>query len=680
MNPLLSREFLIPFDEIKPEHIEDGVREALANAERELDELVSLKEQRSYANTIQAFDDLEERLGRVVGISYHLTSVATTPELREAFNAVLPEFSAFFAKLPLHEGLWRAVKQFADTAEAKALSGVRRRHLEKLLREFVRSGADLPGDKKARAEAIKIELSQLHTKFSENVLDATNAYELIITDAQDLSGLPDLAIAQAKASAEAKSIEGYRFSLQAPSYQPFMQYADNRDLRHRLYSAFMNRASEGEYDNRPLISRILVLRQELAELLGYQDFADYRLEENMVKSGKAALDFVQELTEHTQPYWQHEITELSSFAKKELELDTLEAWDVAYVSEKLRQARYDFNEEELRPYFPLDRVLAGLFDITQRIFGVTINERPNTKVWHPDVKFYDIHDEQGGHLGSFYADWFPRESKRGGAWMNAFITGGPRENGFAPHLGLMVGNFTPPQDGKSALLTHREVETTFHEFGHLLHHLLSRVEVAARAGTNVPRDWVELPSQIMENWTYEREALDLFARHHETGAAIPEDLYQKMQVARTFMAANAQMRQLSFGNVDLTLHIDYQPERDGDVVAYAQRAMEPYSIKPEFAHNHFISSFTHVFTGGYAAGYYSYKWSEVLDADAFSRFKREGIFNRQTGRDYVAAILSRGDSEDPNLLFKEFMGRDPDLTALLQRNLGMGVEVAKEQD
>ena len=675
MNPLLSRDFRIPFDKIKPEHIEPGIQEALAQAQQGLDALTALPGVRTYENTIGALDALEERLDRAVGIAYHLTTVMSSPELRTAYNAVLPEFSAFYAKLPLNDALWRVIKEYSETPEAQALTGIRKRHLEKLVQSFVRAGADLPLKQKSKAEAIKIELSQLHTTFAENVLDATNAFELIVVDEAELSGLPDSALAQAKASAQAKGAKGYRFTLQAPSFVPFMQYADNRELRERLYRAYVSRASEGETDNRPLLEQILELRLELAQLLGYKDFADYRLEVNMVKSGAAAVNFEHELLTKTQPFWREEVTELTQFAEK-LGVQDLQPWDISYVSEKLRQAKYALDAEALRPYFPVDQVLSGLFEIVNRIFDVTVTEREIREVWHPEVKFYDIHGEDGTHLGSFYADWFPRESKNGGAWMNSFITGGPRkaeegrEEVFAPHLGLMIGNFSPPQAGKPALLTHREVETTFHEFGHLLHHCLSRVEIPARAGTNVPRDWVELPSQMMENWTWERGALDLFAKHYETGETLPDDLFEKMQAARTFMAANAQMRQLSFGTVDLALHIDYRPGAEGDAIAFAQRVMEPFSIKPEFAHNAFLAGFTHVFAGGYAAGYYSYKWSEVLDADAFSRFQREGIFNRETGRDYVDSVLSRGDSADAAELFREFMGRDPDVGALLRRNLG----------
>jgi oligopeptidase A len=671
MNPLFSRDFLIPFDEIRVEHVVPGIREAQRRAEVELNALVALEVERTYQNTIQALDDLQERFGRVVEPASHLISVMSAPDLREAYNTVLPEFSAFFAKLPLNDGLWKAIKRFSATEEAARLTGVRRRHLEKLMRSFIRAGADLPPEEKRRVEEIQVELSRLHNEFADVTLDATNAFELVITDPADLAGLPESAVLQAKANAEARGGAGWRFTLQQPSYGPFMQYSEKRELRRRMHEAYFNRASGGEHDNRPRIPRILELRRELATLLGYRDFADYRLEENMVGSGDRALAFERDLTERTRPFWAGEVESLIEHART-LGLDPLEAWDTSFVAERLRQARFDIDDEALRPYFPLDRVLEGMFEITHRLFGITVTEREVHQVWHPEVRFYDIHDESGIHLGSFYADWFPRESKRGGAWMDAFITGGPREDGtFDPHLGLMIGNFTPPAVDRPALLTHREVETTFHEFGHLLHHCLSRVEVAPRAGTNVPRDWVELPSQIMENWTWEKEALDLFARHHRTGEPIPDDLYQRMWRARAFLGATHQMRQLSFGTVDLELHVLYDPERDGDVIEYTQDVMARFAIRPEFARNHFICTFAHVFTGGYAAGYYSYLWSEVLDADAFTRFKREGIFNPDTGRAYLSSILARGDSADAADLFREFMGRGPDPEALLRRNLGL---------
>ena len=406
----------------------------------------------------------------------------------------------------------------------------------------------------------------------------------------------------------------------------------------------------------------------------------------MAGTGERAMDFETDLVERTRPYWLHDVRELRAHARA-LGLDELRPWDVAFVTERLRKERYEVDDEALRPYFPLEQVLAGLFEIVRRVFGFRVEEREIEEVWHPDVRYYELFDEADGiKVGAFYTDWHPRKEKRQGAWMNHFVTGGPGEGGtFAPHLGVICGNFTPPDEETPSLLTHREVQTTFHEFGHLLHHCTSRVEVPGRAGINVAWDWVELPSQLMENWTWEREALDLFARHHETGEPFPDELFERMVAARRFMGGWQQMRQLSLGTLDLTLHHDMAPdlraradgggeeadrEQGEEVMGRATEVLEAFSPAPEFARRHILTSFSHLFAGGYAAGYYSYLWSEVLDADVFTRFRDEGIFNGETGRAYVDAILSRGDSEDPEVLFREFMGRDPDPDALLERNLG----------
>ncbi len=668
MNPFLSRSNLIPFTELTPDKVESAISEALTQAQKDLDALKRSGE-RTF-DTLLELDALTERLDRPMGLVGHLASVKDSPEMRDAYNRVLPRYTTFMTRLGLDPELYAVVKEVAATPEAAALTGVRKRHLEKTLKEFVRAGAELEGDAKERYEAISTELSQIATKFSENALDATNAFELIVTDEAELAGLPESAKNLFRAAAKAKGQEGWRITLQAPSYVPVLTYAENRPLRETLYKAFTNRANGGPFDNRDLIVRTLALRRERAALLGYETHADYVLEPRMVGSAARAVSFVTDLAESTRPYWNEEITALEAFAET-VGLGDLEPWDVSFVAEKLRQRDFDFDEEELRPYFPLNQVLDGLFSITQDTFGVTVTRRDNPEVWHPDVEYYDLHDAEGTHLGSFYADWFPREDKRGGAWMNSLITGGPRPDGFAPHVGLIACNFTPPDGDRPARLTHREVETVYHEFGHLLHHCVSRVEVPARSGTSVAWDFVELPSQIMENWCWERDALARFARHADTGEALPDALFDKMLAARTFMGANMQMRQLSFGTADLMLHTEYDPETDGDPVSYTQRTMEPFAVRPAFARNGFITSFSHIFSGGYSAGYYSYKWAEVLDADAFTRFQREGLFNPETGRAFVASILERGDSDAPEVLFRDFMGRDPNPAALLRRNLGV---------
>lgn len=669
-NPLLSRELPIPFGRITPAHVVPAIRHALAEAEREVEELVAFPGERTYANTVERLEEIGERLARVFRPVSHLTSVMSSPELRAAYDEVLPEHTAFYARLPLDPRLWRAMRDFAETDEARALSGLRARHVEKTLRSFRRAGADLAAEGKARVEEIKIELSRLLTDFSNHVLDATNAWDLVLTDEADLAGLPGSARAQARAAAESRGVTGWRFTLHQTSWQPFMQYSERRDLREAMHRAYMARGAAEPHDNRPIIRRVLALRRELARLLGYADWADFQLEESMAKSGARAIAFEADLEARTRPWWEREKAQLEAFARDELGLDRLEPWDLAFAIERMRLARYDLDAEALRPYFPLDRVLEGMFETARRLFGITVRQVPAEEVWHPEVHLWEVRDEEDAVVGSFYTDWHPRESKRAGAWMNGLIVGGPRPEGWEPHLALIACNVSPPEGGRPALLTHREVETVFHEFGHMLHHMLSRVEIPSLGATQVPADWVELPSQIMENWTWERPALDLFARHWQTGEPIPQALYDKMQAARTFMAAHFQMRQLSFGSVDLELHVAFDPASGEDPVARARRVMGRFQHRPEFAEDDFIASFSHIFSGGYSAGYYSYMWSEVLDADAFSRFEREGLFSRETGRAFAESVLSRGDDTDPDELFREFMGRDPDPEALLRRNLG----------
>ena len=673
-NPLLDRSYRIPFHRIRAEDVEPGVREVLARAQEAVDALASDAEPRSYANTLGCLDQITQTLSETLTPVHHLLSVAETPELREAFNAILPEIVQFWSRLPLNEDLWRQMKAFSETEEAHGLSGIHARHLEKSLREFRRAGAELPPEEKSRLEELRVELARLEQKFSENVLDATAAFELNVTDESRLDGIPEGPLRRFRAAAEEKEMEGWLLTLDFPSYEAVIKYAKDRRLREDLHGGYVGRCREGEYDNVPLIPQILSLRQEMAEILGHGNFPDYRLEEAMAKSGARALAFEQDMEERTRPYWTKDLEMLREHATS-LEIDLLQPWDVAFVAESLRKARFDIDDEILRPYFPLDAVMEGLFGLVERIFGLSVTETPIEELWHPDVRFYEVRDEEGVWLGSFYTDWLPRKDKRQGAWMNAFITGGPQEDGtFKPHLGFIAGNFSPPEGDRPSLLNHREVQTIFHEFGHLLHHLTSRVEVPDRAGLNVAWDWVELPSQIMENWSWEEEALDLFARHFETGEPLPKEILKRLLAARRFMGGWQQMRQLSFGMLDLALHGELAQEISAgapqDVMAFAEEKLLPFSPDPSFARSHILTTFTHLFSGGYAAGYYSYLWSEVLDADAFNRFKKEGIFNRETGQAYMQAILSRGDSADPEDLFREFMGRDPDPAALFVRNLG----------
>lgn len=664
-NPLLTIAFQIPFDKVLPEHVEPGIRELMTDAQLRIDAIVSDTSERTFDNTMLALERSTENLDYALSVVRHLEAVATSPELRAAWNSVEADASAFYSQIPLNEGLWKQLQNYGATESAKALAPTKSRFVTKTLDSFRRCGAELSESGKERLREIDVDLTRITTKFSENVLDSTNDFEIFIADEAGLAGLPKSAVDAARQSAELKGAAGWRFTLQAPSYIAVMTYLDDSTIRERMYTAFSLRATEPERDNRPIIARILELRHEKATLLGFKDFADFVLHDRMAHTGGTAMQFLRELRAKTVPFFMAENAALEKFAGHKLE-----PWDMGYWAEKQRRALYEFDEEELRPYFPAECVVGGMFQIVERLYGITVQQRGDVPVWHPEVRYYEVHDWDGLLLGAFYADWYPRETKRDGAWMEGFITGVDTPTGFEPHSGCICGNLTAPVGDKPALLTHREVETIFHEFGHLLHHVLSRVEVRSLAGTNVAWDFVELPSQIMENWCWERQALDLFARHYETGLPIPEDLFEKMVRARTYRAANQQMRQLGFGFVDLELHREFQPALHGDPISFARDILQQFAAAPLPKDYAMIAGFTHLFASpvAYGAGYYSYKWAEVLDADAFTRFLSEGIFSEKVGRSFRDSILSKGDSEDPAELYRQFMGRDPYPDALLVRS------------
>jgi oligopeptidase A len=669
-NPLLRSDGLPAFDRIRAEHVGPAIRSTLAEANEAIESIVAVPGPRTYDEVLGALDRISEVVSRRIAPVQHLLAVAESPELREAYNEVLPEVSAFWARIPLNRGLWQAIVDLAQSGEASSLDGIYARDLERTLAEFRHAGADLEPDHQDTLAALKVELSQKERTFGENVLDATNAWSLHLEDETRLAGVPEAPRRRFRERAASEGLDGYLLSLDFPSFEAVIKHASDRSLRQEIHGAYVSRCRGGSYDNTGLIREILGLRLRIARLVGFEDFPDYRLEQHMAKTGEKARSFVADLVDRTRPYWTRDIAELQDHART-LGIDRLEPWDVGYVSERRRKARFDIDDEALRPYFPLPAVEAGLYELVQRVFGLSVTERSAEGVWHSDVRVFDIHDEDGTHLATFYADWYPRPEKRQGAWMNPLATGGPTpEGGFEPHLGFIGGNFTPPDGEAPALLTHREVQTLFHEFGHLLHHAVSRSPVRGRGGLNVPWDFVELPSQLMENWTWEREALDLFARHWKTGAPLPDEMFARMFSAKRFMAGKFQMRQLSFGSMDLGLHTEFDPEGDEDLLEWIEDWLAPFSPTRSFAEQNIATVFTHLFAGGYAAAYYSYLWAEVLEADAFSRFRTEGLFNRETGRDYVEAILSRGDSADPGVLFQEFMGRDPDPEALIARNLG----------
>jgi oligopeptidase A len=682
-NPFLDPSFEIRWSLLSADQVEPAIAEALERAQAAIDAIASRDlTDLSYGTTFLALERATEELNAAWAKVTHLQSVADAPALRAAHNAVLPRVSAFYARIPLNAELWKRLRAFAGTPEAAALRGIHRRFVDETVADFRQAGADLPPAERARLEAIQSELAEITQKFSENVLDATNAWQLVVEDGARLEGLPGHAKEAALQAASAKGLgspekPAWRFTLQAPSTEPFLTYLADEGLRREMWTAAASVGARAPHDNTGLVGRILALRAEKAALLGKASFADLVLARRMAKSGDRALAFLEDLRGRCAAPFGRECREIEEFRGRATgrPAGRLAPWEMAYWSEKLRRETYAFDEEALRPYFPMERVVSGLYDLAGRVFGLAIVERTGPgapEVWHPDVTFYDVRDGRGRHVGSFYADWYPRESKRGGAWMNYLLTGGPRPDGTrAPHLGLICGNLTPPSGGKPALLTHREVETIFHEFGHLLHHLLGEVEIKSLNGTNVAWDFVELPSQIMENWCWERESLDLFARHFETGEPIPEPLFRAMTAARNFRSASATMRQVAFSKMDLLLHVRAaEYSKAPDVEPLARAAVADCLVPTEPPAPTIVKRFTHLFADpvGYAAGYYSYKWAEVLEADAFTRFRREGLFSRRVGEEFVSKILSRGNSADPAELFRDFMGRDPDLQALLVRS------------
>jgi len=670
-NPLLALGAHPPFDRIVAEHVTPAITQLLAEAGRALEAIENDPQPATYASTLSALETATEPLEVAMGVVEHLESTATTAALRDAYNAVLPDVSAFWAGIPLRDRLFQRLVALSETDEARRLDATRARFLEKTLADFRRHGATLAPADKERLRAIDRELSTVASRFSQNVLDDTNAFELVLPDDTRLAGLPASALDLAREAATAAGQAGYRLTLQAPSVNAVLTYADDAALRQSIWRAYNDRSTRGAYDNRPLVRRLLELRRDKAVLLGFRDFADLVTEERMAKTGAEAQRFVDDLGVKTRVAFEREKAELLAF-RRELEgpdAPPLEPWDVAYYSEKLKLVRYAFDDEKLRPYFSFERVLDGAFRLAETLYGVQIQKADGVSVWHETVRAFRLREPGGAELGLFYVDPYPRESKRGGAWMHGLVAAVPP----TPHLAVFCANVAPPAGGKPSLLTHRDVETIFHEFGHLLHHCLSTVSVRSLAGTRVVQDFVELPSQIMENFCTEREGLNLFARHFETSEPIPDALLDGLRAARTYRAASQQMRQLGFAAVDLALHRDFDPSAGTDAIAFGNEILKGYAAATLPSDYGMLASFLHLFSHpvGYAAGYYSYKWAEVLDADAFGRFRREGILSAKVGADFREHVLSQGDSRDPMDLFVGFMGRKPTVEALLERQ-GLG--------
>jgi len=678
-NPLLQDFDLPPYSEIRPEHVEPAIDSILGDNRVAIEELLSRPAERlDWQTLVVGLDEMNARLGRAWSPVSHLNAVCNSPELRSAYEACLPKLSAYYTELGQNRALFEAYKALAEGPAAAGFEVAQKTILEHSLRDFRLSGIDLPPVEQQRFGAIQMKLAELGSRFSNQLLDATQAWTKHLTDEAALAGLPDSAKGQMKQAAEAKGLDGWLITLEFPSYYAVMTYADDRALRQEVYTAYSTRASDqgpnaGQFDNGPVMEEILDLRQELAKLLGYASYAELSLATKMAESPEQVLGFLRDLAVRSKPFAEKDLAELRAFAAEQ-GLDDLKSWDTGYYAEKLRHSRYSLNQEELRAYFPIDKVLAGLFAVVQRLYGIEIVELEDFDAWHPEVRLFEIR-EHGEHVGRFFFDLYARANKRGGAWMDgARDKRRDAEGRLISPVANLVCNFTPPVGERPALLTHDEVTTLFHEFGHGLHHLLTRVEHAGASGINgVAWDAVELPSQFMENWCWEPEGLALISGHYQTGEPLPQEKLERMLAAKNFQSGMMMVRQLEFSLFDFELHATHGDGRS--VLEVLEAIRDEVSVLRPPRENRFPNSFAHIFSGGYAAGYYSYKWAEVLSSDAFSRFEEEGVFNAETGRAFREAILARGGSQEPMVLFVDFRGREPSIDALL-RHLGLSQEEA----
>jgi len=672
-NPLLNLERLPPFSKIRPEHVEPAIDQLLAEGRETTERLLSSGGPYSWDNLIAPLEQLDDRLGRAWSPISHMNSVVNSEELRQAYNACLPKLSEYATEMGQNKRLFLAYKQVSESTEE--LDQAQRKLLENALQDFHLSGVDLPEAEQQRFKAISQELSQLTSRYEENLLDATHAWSKLIDHVGELAGLPPSALDLARQTAQQHGESaGWLLTLEFPSYLPVMTYADSRELRREMYQAYATRASDqgphaGQWDNTEIMEQLLALRHEQARLLGFDNYAERSLAKKMARSCDQVTGFLQQLAEQAHPQAVRELNELQQFAREQHGVAELAAWDIGYYAEKLRQHRYDITQEQVKPYFPEDRVLNGMFGVVQRLYGLQITEVEGVDSWHPEVRFFEIRDQAGGLRGEFYLDLYARPHKRGGAWMDGCIDRLFSADCDQFPVAFLTCNFSPPVGDKPALFTHDEVETLFHEFGHGLHHLLTRVDYPEVAGINgVAWDAVELPSQFMENWCWEREALDLVSGHFETSEPIPDPLYQKMKRARNFQSAMQMVRQLEFSLFDFRIHREYDPQRGGRIYPILQQVRDQVAVVQPPEWNRFAHGFSHIFAGGYAAGYYSYKWAEVLSADAFSLFEEKGIFDRATGEAFLHNILEQGGSRDAMELFVAFRGREPSIEPLLRHS------------
>ncbi|MEQ5806492.1 oligopeptidase A [Alteromonas sp. NFXS44] len=660
------------FSGIVPQDIKPAIEKAIEHCKATIDEVVESNDF-SYANVVAKIEEADDRLGKMWSPVSHMNSVVSSDELREAHDACLPLLSEYGTWVGQHEGLFNAYKSLKESDEFAGLDEQRKKLIDNTIRDFTLSGVALPPEEKKRFAAIQARLSELSSTFSNNVMDATMGWSKHVTDESELAGLPESALAAAEQAAHQKDLQGWLFTLDIPSYLPVMMYADNAALREEMYRAYTTRASEqgpngGQWDNTAIIQETLSLRTEIAKLLGFSSYAERSLATKMAQSTDQVKGFLEDLAAKSRPQAQEELEEVKAFAESGFGITSLNAWDLPYYSEKLKQEKYTISDEMLRPYFPEDKVLHGLFRVVHQLYGLTIVEQPGIDVWHDDVRYFTITDDADVMRGSFYLDLYARAKKRGGAWMDECRVRRYREDGeLQLPVAYLTCNFNGPVGGKPALFTHDEVVTLFHEFGHGIHHMLTKMSVAGVSGINgVPWDAVELPSQFLENWCWEEDALTFISGHYETGEPLPDELLDKMLAARDYHSAMQMVRQLEFSLFDFKIHQQDGANVDVQGVLDSVRGQVAVVTPPSF--NRFQHSFGHIFAGGYAAGYYSYKWAEVLSADAFSKFEEDGIFNRDTGKAFLENILEMGGSKEPMELFVAFRGREPQVDALLRHS------------
>ena len=673
-NPLLTNSTLPLFSQIRPEHLVPAIDQLLSDARSAVEKHITATQNYTWKNLIEPLEDSDDKLGKAWSPVSHMNSVVNSDELRDAYNACLPKLSAYSTEMGQNEALFKAYRFIADSGEFATLDTAQQKIINNALRDFKLSGIDLDKEKQQRYKDISQELSARASNYEENLLDATNAWSKLIRDEQDLAGLPESALAQAHQTAQSQNEDGWVITLQFPSYISVMTYADNRELRREHYEAFSTRASDqgpqaGLWDNSIIMEQILALRHEKAQLLGFNNYAELSLATKMANKPDDVMHFLEDLADRSWRHARKDLAELREFAQQQFGINDLQSWDLGYYSEKMRQHYYQLSQEEVKAYFPITRVLPGLFAVVEKLYGLNITGIDHFDSWHPDVRFFQILDNAGQLRGQFYIDLYARPKKRGGAWMDDCVGRKKTDDTIQTPVAYLTCNFTPPTGNDPALLTHDEVITLFHEFGHGLHHMLTQVDHLGVSGINgVEWDAVELPSQFMENWCWEQEALALISCHYQTGETLPETLFNKMLAAKNFQAGMIMVRQLEFSLFDFRIHQDYDPEKGARIYDILEQVRAQVAVVQPPKFNRFAHSFSHIFAGGYAAGYYSYKWAEVLSSDAFSLFEEKGIFDQETGKAFLTNILEQGGSQDAMDLFIRFRGRKPNIDALLRHN------------